>query len=184
MMEVELARHDWDSLRTFAGNGSGLPNAIRALVRAQSRDEAEHAYRRLDNVIQGRLSQSSSAVASCLVHGLFVATDVGRDFILDLLAEISGGYDDHVDEELVGPVSRQDCMREIARGFPLYCEVLEAGGNPSSIDLILMCGHADPQLRGRAAYVLGAALTNRAVAKYHQLIATSLAELKDVDGHV
>lgn len=178
-MEIELSRHDWLELRCFAASAAGLRDAVRDLVYADSREAASAAVARINNVtiVQGRLSQSSVAVAACLVQGLSVAVGPAREAIVDLLAEISGGYDDHVDLALVGPISYQDCIQEISLAFPVYCELVELG-NPSAIDLVLMCGLNVLGLRARAEFVLAAASGIQGLGQHRDLLLDSLQDLR------
>lgn len=178
-LEKEIAKHEWSSLHSFHGSSDDLPDAIRALVYAESIDEAEAAYWRLDNVtiLQGRLSQSSAAVASSLTCGLHSASGPGRSYILDLLAQISGGYEDHVDIESVGPISRQICMEGIIAGFDTYCAILNSEGNSSCVDLVLMCGLFDLELRSKAVDTLRRMLHVDDFPEIRDLISVSLVEL-------
>jgi hypothetical protein len=179
VLDDEMSKHAWDSLRSFRGSSTTLPDAIRSLVRADSDDEADAAYWAIDNVtlVQGRLSQSSVAVAASLVAGLGVSTRLAKGYIIDLLAQISGGYDDHVDLASVGPVSWSDCMREIAEGFDVYLTMLDVEGNSSCVDLILMCATFDPALRARAVETFQHILSSGDFPDIQDLVAASLAEL-------
>ncbi|WP_344284550.1 hypothetical protein [Streptomyces hebeiensis] len=170
--------YDWAALRCFAGSAAGLPAAVRDLLSAATGATAEEAYWRIDGValVQGRLSESCTAVCAELVSGLPGATEHGRRQALD--PQISGGYEEHVDSAVVGPVSYAACMREIVRGFPLYRERVETDLDASCVDLILMCGLADDGLRGEAVRVLERALDAASDGDVRELIANSLEDLR------
>ncbi|MER7997806.1 hypothetical protein [Streptomyces sp. NPDC095613] len=172
--------YDWSALRCFAGSAAGLPAAVRDLLSAATGATAEEAYWRIDGValVQGRLSESCMAVCAVLVNGLPGATEHGRRQALDLLAQISGGYEEHVDSAAVGPVSYAACMREIVRGFPLYRERVETDLDASCVDLVLMCGLADERLRDAAVRVLERALDAASDRDVRELIANSLGDLR------
>lgn len=90
----------------FRGQFVRVSAVIRALVDAGTVEESEREYWLIDNatLVQGRLSQSSAAVAAVPLCGLKNSSGWSRICILDLLAEIADGCDDHVDVMLVGPV--------------------------------------------------------------------------------
>lgn len=75
LLNAEIARHDWRSVRSFHGDGSLLPLAVRRLVLAESRDAAWQAYWGIDNVamVDGRLSQSVGPLTPTLLVALDVA---------------------------------------------------------------------------------------------------------------
>lgn len=178
--EQALNKWDWSSLRSFGGRSESLTDAIRALICAESSDAANRAYWQIDNVtmIQGRLSQSSQAVASCLVASLPSASAWSLPLALDLLAQISGGYENHVDADQVGPASRAGCMSEIVAGFDFYCRSLRDEGNSSAIDLILMCALFDISLRDAAIEEFKSSLDLFGESPVRGLIEASLEELE------
>jgi len=179
-MEIEISRHDWRALRTFEGDGSHLPDALRRLAAARTETEAGDAYWEIDNVvvIQGRLSQSATAVVCCLMQALATAPPPARDEIISLIALIANGYDDHVDVEMVGPVSLAEIRQEVARGFAFFVELLETTGHAACIELVAVCGLTDPLLRERAAHALDAASRLPKPAKFGNVIANALAMVR------
>lgn len=179
-MDIEIARHRWTALHTFEGDGSALPDALRRLATATTAAEAEAAYEEFDNVvvIQGRLSQSATAVVSCLMHALVTAAPPARDEIVSLLALLANGYDDHVDIDMVGPVNLAEIRQEVAHGFTFFTELLETTGHASCVELIAVCGLTDPLLRERAVFVLETASRLPKPARHANVIANALAMVR------
>ncbi|MEU5962345.1 hypothetical protein ABZ777_14155 [Micromonospora parva] len=166
-------------MRSYLGGSSLLPQAIESLIFAESDQDAKAAYWRIDNValVQGRLSESVYAVTSCLVVGLPFAKAAGRDRIFDLLATIAGGHDEHIDNEIVGSVSVRECVLLMKRCMLIFVEELQRG-NPSCVDIVLMCAIYEPSLRGDVIEVFEKALGNPACAPIVDLIENSLIDLQ------
>lgn len=179
LLTAELDKYEWSILRSFVGGAAGLPKSIRMLVLARSEEEAEIAERGIENValVQGRLSECVPPLTSCLVTGLDFAEGSGLSRILDLLATIAGGYDDHVDIESVGPVSVRDCVRRMEGKIDFYVKGLKESGNPSCVDILLMCGIYDESVRGYVSDVFHSALELRSCSKITDLIEASLEDL-------
>ncbi|WP_123555354.1 hypothetical protein [Kitasatospora cineracea] len=133
----------------------------------------------IDNVahVQGRLSECAVAVTKCLAFGLPLAGSYGREYILDLLATMAGGYDDHVDSGPAGPVSVRDCVRAMAGVFDFCVEEMKRRGNATCVDIILMCGVHEEGLRKSAHEALREALTLDSCARIEELIESSLQDL-------
>lgn len=178
-LAAEIDRHDWRGLKSFKGPAVSLPAAITELVFAESETAADRAYWRIDNtaLVQGRLSHCCPAVVSCLVVGVDDATTVAGPLVIDLLATIGGGYDDHVDIAWVGPVSSHDCLRPIAAALDIFERELLQRGNPSCVDILFMCGTGDPRLVPRVRQTLTEALTLPSCVSISDLIQSSLADL-------
>lgn len=178
-LDTEIASYDWRRLRSFSADSSTLPAAIKDLARAETEKDARVAYWHIDNVtlVQGRLSESTPAVVSCIVAALPAASTAGRTYMLDLLAAIAGGYDDHIDVAQVGPVSAKECVRRMLPAISLYVDELRREGNPSCVDILLMCGMYEERIRNRVASVLTDAQTLDSCARIRDLLETSLAEL-------
>ncbi|MFJ7212241.1 hypothetical protein [Amycolatopsis sp. NPDC098790] len=180
-MELELQRHDWPSLSSSYGNSSLVPDAIRDLRSAGSRSDAEHALRRLEQVLPG-LAEVTVAAASVLVHALWGCSPFSIDLVLGVLADLAAGvYEDQPPNERE-VVLRREVLREIGRGFAAYVEIVEStdvdDSRTACIDLVAACGEADPGLRERACHVLGALLEMERFARYRELIEASIEELR------
>ncbi|GAB3140738.1 hypothetical protein GCM10027290_12050 [Micromonospora sonneratiae] len=177
--DVEIARYDWQRLKSFKGDAAALPSAINALVFAESEESAEKAYWQIDNValLQGRLSECVAPLVSRLVAGLLHACSSGRAYILDLLAAIADDYDDHVDIGHVGPVSVRDCAHRMVVQFSLHVDELRLAGNPSCVDILLMREIYEERLTVQVKQILDEALHLDSCANIIDLIETSLADL-------
>ncbi|MGW1407483.1 hypothetical protein [Streptomyces sp. NPDC002403] len=179
LLTAELDKYDWRVLRSFVGGAARLPESIRLLVSAKSEEEVEIAELGIENIalVQGRLSECVPPLTSCLVVGLDLAEGRGLSRIFDLLATIAGGYDDHVDIDSVGPVSVRDCVRRMAEKLDLYVKELRENGNPSCVDILLMCGVYDEAARGYVSDVFRSALELRSCSGITDLIEVSLEDL-------
>ncbi|WNV89662.1 hypothetical protein [Umezawaea sp. Da 62-37] len=182
-MEIELARHNWPELRSFADSAT-LPDSIRALAVASDKESARLAYWRIDNValLDGCLTQSAVAVAASLVQALTAMSPPALAYALELLAQISGGYVHEPEDQGLGPVTVEECVREISLAFPYFCELLETSGSSqaraSCVDLIMACGLREGYLKERARHVLVSALELPEIRSHRELILNSLRELE------
>ncbi|MYQ45991.1 hypothetical protein GTW40_13125 [Streptomyces sp. SID4985] len=181
LLAAELERYDWSAHRSFLGGAERLPDAVERLASAESAQEADVAWSEIDSValVQGRLSECALPLTSCLVAGLEGAGTEGRRRMFDLLATIAGGYDDHVDIALVGPVSVRECVRRMTDRLGLFAADLKAHGNPSCVDVLLMCGVYDASARDHVSDVFREALALRSCAGITDLIEASLADLHE-----
>lgn len=179
-MELEIRRHDWPSLASAYGNSSLLPEVIRDLRSAESRADAEFAVRRLEQVLT-EPAEVTVAAASLLVHALWDCGSSSIDLVLGVLADLAAGSfcGDPPDDGEVAV--HQDVLREICRGFTAYVEIMEVTEvtdcRTACIDLVTACGGADPGLRERAGYFLGALLDVEGFAGHRAVIEASIAEL-------
>ncbi|WP_152991244.1 MULTISPECIES: hypothetical protein [unclassified Frankia] len=182
-MEIELARHDWAGLRSFA-DSAALPDAIRDLAGATDKEAARSAYWRIDSValVDGCLTQATVPVAACVVQSLTQLSVPALDYALELLAQISGGYVHEPEDQGLGPVSIEECIGEISLAFPFFCELLETSSSSqirvTCVDLIYCCGYHQSALKGRAKYVLSSALEIPEMQSHRELIVNSLLELE------
>jgi hypothetical protein len=183
-VEVEFARHDWPSLRNYLGRPDILHPAVRGLCSASSAEEARHAFEVVDSatVLQGRLAQAATAVASCLTHALCSASDAALTRILLMLSIIGAGTDEWAERDGVGPADKVACMAHVMLGFPFYCEVLESTSQVETklpaIDLVCMCGTDNPHLTEAAIAALRAARLRESDPGVIALIENSLLELR------
>jgi hypothetical protein len=184
-MELELRRHSWGSLQGVSGDARSLEGALRELANADSREVALAAAGRIERVVfaQGLLTQASTALASGLVHCLWRCSGFSEDLVLGLLSDISAAVASEEDPNIYGPTSEAECMKEISLGYPAYVEILEMGATLDSrtacIDLILMCGLFDTELRSRSVYFLESAQGLAGLEGHGALIAASIEELRD-----
>jgi hypothetical protein len=182
VIEAELARHAWASLRA-AGPASDLPGALRALATADTAEAADAAYWRLDNhvLVQGALHQAAEATAAAAVIALSGATVAGRARLLELLGQIGAGQA-APEEVAAGNTGLADrCLGEIARGFPIYVAILGAARDPdeiaSAVDLIGLAARADATLKERARHYLEQARQKTLPGGLHKLMESWIDEL-------
>lgn len=92
-LDEEIARHDWRSVGSFIGDGS-LRREPSGVWAGPGRATTWLAYWGIDNVamVDGRLSQRVGPLTPTLLVALDVAGSEGRPLIIDLLANIAGGY--------------------------------------------------------------------------------------------
>jgi hypothetical protein len=137
------------------------------------------AYWRIDNVamVDGRLSQSVGPLTPTLLVALDVAGSEGRKLIIDLLANIAGGYETHVDSDAVGPVPLMECIRLMAGRLDTFVAELLERANPSSVDILLQCALHFDDVRPAVAEVFNRALDLDSVARMRDFLEASLAEI-------
>ena len=178
-LTAELARHDWTAFRTFLGDASRLPAAITALAVAESDEQAQAAYWRIDNVVavDGRLSEAVTPVTSCLLVAMDLAPPRGRKSIIDLLDVIATGYEEHVDNEVVGRPPVRTCVEMMAGRLDTFIEELYASGNPSCVDILLMCGLHVEDVRPEVHRVLERALSLRSSLSIREHIEIAIDDL-------
>ncbi|MFJ9585523.1 hypothetical protein [Streptomyces acidicola] len=186
-VKVEIDRHDWGSLRSLTGQDSLiLRAALLDLCESVSDGDVDLAVQRIEDetVTQGLLSESSAAAARCLVHGIYSFSDYALAGTLDTLAIIASGGNAMVQAQ-AGEIAKE-CLKEIYLGFPAYCEILEVSNDvdcrSSVIDLLLICGLNNPDLRPTVKFTLQSAMNSGDMVELGDLIAASLAELDQVCG--
>lgn len=182
-LSVELARHDWTTFRTFTGDASRVPAAIAALTSAESEEQAEAAYWRIDNVIavDGRLSEAVEPVTSCLLVAMDLAPPPGRSSILDLLDVIATGYEEHIDNGVVGRASVRTCVEMMANSLNSFIEELFASGDPSCADILLMCAHHVDGVLDEVREALVSALSLRSCLSIREHIEIAIDDLPEPD---
>jgi hypothetical protein len=154
----EIERHDWIQLRS-AGATAGVAEGLRGLIEATSREAAEAAYWKIDNVVvlQGSLFEAAIATTSALLAVLQMCSDAARPLVLELLVQIGSGEPDPSEfaaglEDLQGR-----CTQELQRGVALFSHLLEYGTDDeqaSCVDLLGLCAQEDFELRPRVRYLL------------------------------
>jgi hypothetical protein len=183
-VELEIRRHDWQSLSSAYGNSSLLPDAVRALRTAESRADAEAALDRVEQVLplgEGP-AEVSAAAASVLVHSLWGCGEHSLDLVLGVLADLAAGFSEGDPLDHAQAVLRRDVLQEISRGFVSYVEIMEStnadNARTACIDLITACGGADPGLRERGIHFLEAVSKDERFVRHREVIDASIAELR------
>ncbi|WP_148314442.1 hypothetical protein [Sorangium cellulosum] len=183
-MSWEVLRHDWSSLRA-EGGAEHLPRALQELESASTEDEALSAYWRIDNyvVVQGRVYEAALAVVSCLLGTLLRCTDVSRRHVLELLVQIGGGEPAHSEIDLGEADLVARCRKEIARGFPVYVNVLERTEDDDEqgfcVDLLGLSCMADSCLRERVQWYYKMLLSRPVGKGMPELVSSWLEEIGD-----
>ncbi len=179
-LEATVSQYDWHQFKSFKGDASTLPAAIREIASASNDEQATRAYWLIDNtaVVQGRLSSSVYPLTVCLLAALDVAGKEARERIVDLLATIGGGYDDHVDSSEVGPVSTRECVQLMAARMDMFEQELYQTGYASYVDVLLMCAIYDKNLQPRVSQAFHHALTLPSCAKIAGEIESSLRDIE------
>ncbi|GAA1032573.1 hypothetical protein GCM10009557_31500 [Virgisporangium ochraceum] len=182
VMELELARHDWAVFTGGVAATEHLPRALRHLFAATDADAVRHhaEYIRHCAADDGLLADVSPAIAAALVHGIWTGASPGRDEALDILTDIAHARVSDLEPDAYGIVSEADCMAEIARGLPVYAEILEVGEGPvdACVDLIFTCGDHDPWTRDRAISYFTQALALHRLRSHHDQLRACLTELE------
>ncbi|WP_437290964.1 hypothetical protein [Sorangium sp. So ce406] len=181
-MKLEILRHDWSALRAAGGAGH-IPRALQDLESASREDEASNAYWKIDNcvVLQGHVHQAALATVSCLLVTLLRCTDVARRHVLELLVQIGSG-EPAPSELALGESDVVDrCLAEIARGVPIYVDILErsrdAHERNSCIDLLGLSCAADSGLRDRVRWYMRTILSEPVNDGTRKLVASWLEEI-------
>jgi hypothetical protein len=117
LVELELERHDWGSLREIAGSAEAVPDALRGLLAARAPAEIDRFYWRLENrvVAQGGLYQAALPVVSVLLAALVEGIpSTVKGSVLDLLFEIVAGSPTQEEVE-AGNAGLGEACRDAAR---------------------------------------------------------------------
>lgn len=155
-----------------------MPLAIFALETASTEADALKAYWQIDNtvVVQGAVHEAALASIPCLLGCLLRCTAVARPQVLELLVQIGGGEAADTEVEVGNTRLLVECLKEIARGFPLYVDILEHSKNPNErtfcVDLLGLSARADSSLRNRVVRFLEATRKAGAAAGLLRLIAS------------
>ena len=143
LVEAEISRHPWSSLREANGFAAGIPSALRELLSAQTPAEVEEAYWRVENhvVVQGQLFEAAVATTQVLTAAL---VDEGRPGhvrigILELLFQMVSG-EAHESATARGAADLGEQCRSAAREglWILYRELIagEAAAAREVLDVI------------------------------------------------
>jgi hypothetical protein len=120
---------DWSALGS-AADPNVIPVALRGLANSRSVEEAEEYYWKIDNnaMVQGLLYESSYATICCAIGILYQSNSINRQYILEIVSEISGGY---VVESCMEEI-KQDIMRESCANYGYFDYYFINGSNSES----------------------------------------------------
>jgi hypothetical protein len=124
----ELNRIPWNNLRIMMGNAGYVLQALPEMVFADSEEQGEIAYGRLDNslVVQGQLFEAAEYLVPFLISGTLVGTPIGKWLCLDLLVEIAGGFTDGSEIRLGNSDLENRCKEAVRKGIPIYYYFLDS----------------------------------------------------------
>ncbi len=147
----DFERYPWARLRASV-SAIGVPTAIHRLATAETQEEADSAYWRIDNVVilQGCLYEAVVPTVTCVILALPLATPIGRVQMIEFLSQVANGF--WVKEELahVPPDWPDRCRSELLRGASFYLELLPTASPDElqwCVDLLTYCAVWDPKLR-------------------------------------
>jgi hypothetical protein len=182
----EVERHNWEYLRA-AGSAILVPDALHALGRAESADEARDAYWRIDNVVvvQGSLFQAAPAATACLTSILPRCSPVARTRVLELLVQLGSGTPDPSEITAGNTGLTEACVGEIAKGIALYLHLLESGNDDERgycVDLLGLCARHDKSLQRLACWYVERLLLEEISEGLQALARDWLEELRESRG--
>jgi hypothetical protein len=154
-MFSEIERFEWSNYQTAYGNAVDIPSAIVNLKNAETEEDANNFYWKIDNVVilQGSLYSAALPAVSCILDIITEATDCSRPLLLELLCQIglaSLRDDSYPDEKF-----RLNCLREVSRGAFLYFSYLKSkrkNETANCIDLISISAIFDESLKSRVLW--------------------------------
>jgi hypothetical protein len=128
--ELELSRWDWSALRAVSGHAGLVPDALRAMFKSTTPEEAKSAYWRLENyvVVQGQLSEAAVPVVSVVLAALAWPDRPRwvRISLLELLFQIVNGYSDQSEVALGSDDLDESCKASARQGlWVLYRELVD-----------------------------------------------------------
>lgn len=164
----------WNGLRALL-SAEVVPEAISALLVAESKQDAERQYWRIDsNVIsEGRLYQAALPTIVCLQQALLSCTSVSRPFILELLVQLGSGDAAPEEVEMENHNLGSDCRRELCRGSAIYFALLEETNGEEEdfcIDLLGLCALVEEcEFRTRVIWNFQELIVGGSTAKHIEL---------------
>jgi hypothetical protein len=148
LVECELQKVDWTKVKDLTGPATNVPVALRELLAANSPEECDTAYWKLENhvVVQGGLFEAACFVVPVLLAAL-VRPDrpsFVRIGLLELLFQIVNGHD-YVGELKQDREFHQQCINSAREGlWILYREFIE--GEPDAVREIIQLIDGDQRL--------------------------------------
>lgn len=134
--------YDWQKLRS-ANQSDDVPRALVDLTTSQTREEAERAYWRLDNVVvrQGSLFPAAVPTTTVLLESIQRCVPEVRATIMELLVQIALGETDPTEVDFEADIKKL-CLDELVHGFSIILHWLEVGTVEEQywcVDLAGMC---------------------------------------------
>lgn len=139
LVDIELSRVDWSRLRDVAGFADYVPSVIKALLNAESIEEAEELYWRIDNhvVVQGQLFEAAEYLVPVLMSSLLeINQDFIKYYVFDLLIQIVAGFPDRSEMALGNSEIRERCRAKAREGLWLLYNDLLFGKSEAAAEII------------------------------------------------
>lgn len=143
LVDAELERPDWSSIRVEDGMATRVPGALRELLTAVSPEYAKEAYLKLENaiVVQGQLFEAAAFVVPVLLAAL-LKRDLPKYvsvWLLELLFQIVNG-EPHLDEEARGLGDLGERCKDLARKglWLVYGELFNKDTHGLAREIILL----------------------------------------------
>jgi len=186
-VDDEIARFDWSRIPTYMGYAEMMPDAVRALVTAQNRTEADRLGASMADELLSVAGpcEACSPVAAVLVAALAEMTPVGRSVALGLLLSIAASKITGPAHEQIGAVDVDEIRQVVAAGFHQYITVLQAESSSQNdlyhgIQLVRIVASDDPSRAAAAINVLEAIRTTRRARGQAFLIDETLGRLTEL----
>ncbi|HEY3324959.1 MAG TPA: hypothetical protein VGP72_31185 [Planctomycetota bacterium] len=176
----ELERYDWAKLRS-ATSAKDVPTSIMWLKNADSAENAEKAYWRIDNevVVQGSLYEAALPTATCLVLALQDCTESARPRIIELLVQLGSGEASPIEIAAGNAELKRLCMVELCRGASAYfaaTEIAAADWVYLCVDVLSICVDVDQGLKPRVAWYFNRLLSRNVHPDVRRLIEDCLSK--------
>jgi hypothetical protein len=139
LVDAELARIDWKTVREAAGSASDVPDALLALLAVENAKDVQAQYWRLENhvVVQGQVFEAGLLLVPALLAGLTESSpSYVRIGLLELLFQIVNGTP-HEDEIALGNTDLVERCRDRAReGLWLLYRELVSGQYEAAFEVL------------------------------------------------
>lgn len=139
LVDFEINRVSWESLREIAGTSENIKYALIDLLGSSTPDEAEKIYWRLENhvVVQGQLFQVSEFVVPIILAALIDERPRHvKISLLDLLFQIVSGVPDDSEIALGNENLSEKCILKAREGLWLLYREFLYGEKISAQDVI------------------------------------------------
>jgi hypothetical protein len=152
----EYLRHNWATLHARE-DVTALPQTLQILARAQTTEDAERYYHRIDNkaFVQDSVYEASYPLVTCIMQELLRCTPVSREYLLDILDQICNGEPAPEELALGNTQIVERCVQELSRGISSLFDILEHGTEMEvywSVNLLFTCWVYDRSLAERVIW--------------------------------
>jgi hypothetical protein len=186
-VDDEIARFDWSRIPTYMGYAEMVPDAVRALIVAPDRTEADRLGAWMEDELLSVAGPCEAClpVAAVLIAALAEMTPAGRSVALSLLLSIAACEITGPAHEQIGAVDVDEIRQVVAAGFHQYVTVLQAESSSRNdlhhcIGLVRIVASDDPSLAAAAINALEAIRTTSRARGQAFLIDDTLARLTEL----